>query len=162
MFFEGILTYNSILEPGNQYVFTFSIGRLFEYRSDDWVLYNLRERMSNYGYIVSVSRPLFSNRYIVIVNPTERVSLNEWLEAFDVSWRDMGYGNYSFIQAETGAVSTQPGGVSQIIPSITATVGESAKSLISPIFPYLAIFGGIFILLKSGVLKEYKRVVRRR
>ena len=164
--FSKVITYDYVLKPGNRYVFTFSSGRWFEYQSEDWVLQNLRERMANYGYIVSVRRPLFSDRYTVVVIPTTQVRLADWLESFDVSWRDMGYNSYSFILAEEGAISTQPGGIEQTLPSFTSTVGETvsktAMSMIKPFLPYILILSAVYIGFKVGVPEamKYRRIRR--
>lgn len=155
--FTGILTFDSILRPGNQYVFTFSSGRLFEYRSEDWVLKNLRERLSNFGYVVSVNRPFFSDRYVVVVQPSVPVSLYDFLNAFDVSWKDMGYENYSFIQAEEGTVSTQPGGLPQVIPSAGEVASQTVYSMVKPFVPYLFVLAGLYLFFKVGIPQTIKR-----
>jgi hypothetical protein len=163
--FSQILNLYQELKPGNSYIFTFSHGRIFEYRSEDWVLSNLRDRMSNYGNIVSVRRPLFSDRYTIVVIPTTTATLYDWLEAFDSSWKDMGYYNYTFIQAEVGTVSTQPGGLEQVVPKTGEIVSKTVKEVISPFAPYIIILGGIYLLFKIGIpeyakakTKKYKRL----
>ncbi|MCL6542089.1 MAG: hypothetical protein K6T87_16150 [Roseiflexus sp.] len=160
--FTGLVLPNQILSPNNTYVFTFDHGRIFEYRSAEWVLENLRKRLSNYGYVVSVSRPIFSDRYSVVVMPSVSVSLENWLDAFDSSWKDMGYNNYTFIRAEEGEVTTQPGGLPQIIPSGAEVIGQTVQQAVSPFIPYVLLLGGIYLLFKVGIPEYQKVKIKRR
>lgn len=144
-FFGAVVLSSSVLRPRNEYVFTFEHGRIFEYRSDSWVLENLRDRMANYGDVISVNRPLFSSRYLVTVIPTLERSLAEWVSAFDSSWKDMGYGNAVFVMAEEGRVASEPGGVAQIIPEIPKLTGE----LVKPVLPYALLLGVGYIMIKA-------------
>ena len=149
--FGAILLTSDILGAGQTYTFTFQSGEWLFLGSTVDIQNSLSERMANYGQIVSVSRGLFSDRYIVTVIPTSNVSLADWISAFDVSWRDMGYDHITFITAEGGAVSTQAGGVvelaqqagQQILTPITGAVATGLK----PLLPYLLIGGGIYLLI---------------
>jgi len=158
----AVLLPSNILGAGNQYVFTFESGEWFFFGSVATIKQELAERMANFGDITGVSRGLFSDRYVVNAVPSVNVTLSDWLSAFDVSWRDMGYDNIIFVSAEGGFVSTQPGGISEIVgdvlPSLGSSVGSTVGEIIKPIFPYLligiALYAGINMfpkLLKSGV-----------
>lgn len=158
--FGGILGLDSVPPVGQQTTFTFQkagiFGSIFLFDSDAAILSALRERMGNYGNIISASRPFFSDRWTIVVIPTASVTVSQWLDAFDSSWKDMGY-EVSFIQAETGGISTQPGGVAQIIPSITETAGEAAAAAVKPLIeaakpllPYIVIGGIAFLLITMG------------
>ncbi len=156
--FGRVLVSEDILRTGNEYIFTFEHGRIFEYRSDSWVEQNIRERIANFGQVISVKRPLFSNRYLITVIPTVDAPLSDWLNVFDVIWRDMGYGKASFLVAEEGRISTQPGGVieiakrtgEEILKPVTGTVGEAVATLVKPVFPYVLVLGGVALLVWLG------------
>jgi hypothetical protein len=141
-YFGSILSMSDTLSPGTPATFTFQksgiLGSLFFFDSDASILQGLQDRMGNYGNMVSVSRPLFSDRWVIVVTPAAQATLSDWLSAFDVSWRDMGY-TVDFIQAEGGIVSTQPGGVSQILPSLGSVIGTTAQEIIKPVFTYVLI-----------------------
>ncbi len=162
-----VLAFGAILSPsdtvpvGKESVFTYAHGKIFEFNSDDWVRANLRDRMSNYGNVVTADRALFSDRYVIKVIPSVAVTLDDWINAFDASWVDMGYNNAILVMAETGSVSSQAGGVSEIIPDIGSTVGTTIgttlTNTIKPLFPYLIIgivaYAGILSLpqiIRSG------------
>jgi len=152
-FFGAIVLSSNSLRPRNEFVFTFEHGRVFEYNSDSWVLKNIRERMGNYGDVVSVVRPLFSSRYLITVIPTLERNLAEWVSAFDSSWKDMNYGNAVFVMAEEGRVASEPGGVSQIIPEIPKLTGD----LIKPLLPYALILGLAYIAINAFLRKGATR-----
>ena len=162
----GILSMASIPSVGSPVTFTFQKGGWvsFDFSSDTEILQGLRERISNYGDVIKVSRPLFSNRYVITILPSTSVSISEWLNAFDTIWKDMGYDNITFLQAEGGSVSTEPGGVSQIgqsiLPDVGGAVGSTVSSIIYPIIgpllPYVLILGGVYLLLKVGI-PEYTK-----
>ena len=149
-YFGAILSTSDVLSPGTPATFTFQksgiLGSLFFFDSDASILQGLQDRMGNYGNMVSVSRPLFSDRWVIIVTPIAQITLSDWLSAFDVSWRDMGY-DVTFIQAEGGTVSTQPGGVSQILPSLGSVIGTTAQEIIKPVFTYV-LFG---VIVYAGI-----------
>jgi hypothetical protein len=106
--------------------------------------------MANLGQITSVTRSLFSDRYVVTILSTSNVSLVDWLSAFDVSWRDMGWDSIVFDMAEEGMISSQPGGVGELIPDIGGVVGGTVVEIIKPLFPYIllgiVVYAGIQIL----------------
>lgn len=141
--FGRILLSSEILTAGNQYVFTFESGEWLFLGSTATIRFDLAERMANFGEVISVTRGLFSDRYIVTIVPTVNVTLNDWISAFDVSWRDMGYDNIIFVASEGGVISSQPGGISEIVPQ----VGEIAVSAIKPLFPYALAFLGIYLAI---------------
>ncbi len=161
-----ILTMGSAPAVWQPVTFTFQKGGFFsfDFTSDITILQGLRDRISNYGDVISVSRPLFSNRWVVTVIPSTSVPVSQWWDAFDVSWRDMGYSDINFLQAEGGSVSTQPGGVSQVVqevvPDVAGSIGTAVSNIISPIvkplLPYALILGGIYLLFKVGV-PEYAK-----
>jgi len=139
----GVLLTSNILSIGQQYTFTFESGEWFFLDTTGVIQADLNERMANYGEVISVTRGLFSDRYIVIVIPTVETTLDNWLSAFDSSWRDMRYDNIIFISAEGGTVSTQPGGIAEVIPQ----VGEVAVSMLKPILPYALLFLGVYLAI---------------
>jgi len=151
MFGRTLLT-SDVLQVGNQYVFTFESGEWFFFDSTGDIQVGLNERMANIGAISSVIRGLFSDRYIVTVIPTDEVSLNTWLMAFDASWKDMGYDHITFITSEGGTVSTQPGGIVELIPNIGGTAGRTVTEIIKPLFPYILI--GIVVYAGIKMLPE--------
>jgi hypothetical protein len=149
--FGAVLLTSNILGAGQSYVFTFESGELLFLGSTSTIKDGLAERMANYGEVISVSRGLFSDRYIVTVVPTGSVSLSDWLSAFDVSWRDLGYNNITFVQAEGGLVSTQAGGVLEITQKageeILAPLGGAVASGLKPFLPYILAVAGVYFLI---------------
>jgi len=139
----GALLTSNILSIGQTYSFTFESGGWFFWDVTGTIQAGLRERMANYGEIISVTRGLFSDRYVVTVIPTVETTVDNWLSAFDSSWKDMGYDNVIFITAEGGTVSTQPGGISEVVPQ----VGEVALSALKPILPYALVFLGLYLAI---------------
>ncbi len=152
-YFGSILSMNDTLSSGTSATFTFEttgfFGSFFAFVSETSILEGLRERMANYGNILSVTRYFLSDRFVVTVIPDTQVTLLDWLSAFDVSWRDMGWDNIAFIQAEGGTVSTQPGGVAQILPSIGSVIGTTAQGIIKPIFTYVLIGIIVYVGVKT-------------
>jgi hypothetical protein len=154
--FGDVLLPSNVLVAGNQYVFTFESGEWFFFGSISTIRDGLNERLANFGTITGVSRGFFSDRYVVNVVPSVNVTLSDWLSAFDVSWRDMGYDSITFVSAEGGLVSTQPGGVSEVVgnvlPSLGSAVGSTASEILKPIYPYILIgviaYAGITMLPK--------------
>ena len=141
--FGIILTSDNILSTGQPYTFTYSYGsRLFEYRSQEWVQGQLSSLLSDLGSVYSVERPLFSDHYIITVIPIMDESLEAWTSLIDWAFVQMGYGSAIFIRAEGGVASTQPGGLSQIIPQI----GDITASTLKPLLPYALILLAIMVL----------------
>lgn len=157
--FGAILVPSDIPMMGKSVTFTFQKGGYFsfDFTSDTTILQGLRERMANYGNVMSVSRPLFSNRWVVTVIPTVSVNVNQWWDAFDSSWKDMGYSDISFIQAEGGAISTLPGGLQQFVPEVTKpigiAIGGGVGEIVKPLLPYILLFGIGYVLLFTGFPK---------
>ena len=143
----GILLSSNILSIGQTYSFTFESGEWFFFDNTGEIQAGLNERMANLGEIVSVTRSLFSDRYIVIVVPTNETTLGDWLSAFDVSWRDIGYDNIIFITAEGGILSTQPGGIAQVIPQVGEVAASTLASTLKPLLPYALAFLGLYLAI---------------
>lgn len=168
--FGEILTMGSVLAGGQPATFTFQKGGFFsfDFTSDTTILQGLRERMANYGDIIKVYRPFFSNRWIVTVVPSASVTVSQWWDAFDTSWKDMDYSDISLLQVEGGAVSTEPVGLPQVVhevvPSVSESVGTAVSNIVSPIvkplLPYVLIFGGIYLLFKVGIPEYTKTRVK--
>jgi len=152
----GALLTSNYLSIGQQYTFTWESGEWFFWDSTGEIQVALNERLANIGQVISVTRGLFSDRYIVTVIPTDEVTLNTWLMAFDASWKDMGYDSIIFITAEGGAISTQPGGISQVIPQ----VGDIAASTLKPFLPYALVFLGIYLAITLMPALSRRRHVR--
>ena len=145
--FGRILLSSEILSSGSSYVFTFSSGEWFFLHSPETIKVDLAERMVNLGQITSVTRNLFSDRYVVTVISVSNETLDSWLSAFDVSWRDMGWDTIVFDMAEEGTISSQPGGVGELIPEISGTVGQTITEIIKPLFPYILIGIVVYTML---------------
>jgi len=145
--FGKILSSNEYLGVGNEYVFTFAHGRFFEYNSSEWVKGALAERLSSWGDVLTVNRPLFSDHYIIVVKPTFDMDLTTWLQAFDYAWKDMGYSSYSFVSAEVGSISSQPGGFEQLGKQVGETIGGSIGEITKPLLPYILIGGGVYLAI---------------
>lgn len=157
--FSDIMLSTQTLTPGQRYTFSFQKGGFFtfEFGSDAEILQGLRDRLGNYGEVISVSRPFFSNRWVVTVIPTTPVTVDQWTSAFEIAWQDMGYSNITFWRAESGEVSTAQGGISEVLPSVTGAIGKAVGEAVrpvgeslKPIMPYIVIGAGIFIFFTFG------------
>jgi len=158
--FGKVLFPSDVLLKNNEYIFTFEpklfLGLFAFGINESQIRINLNERLANYGTVISVSRPFFSSNLLVRIIPSVNVSLQDWLNAIGVSLEDMGMEETSFIMAEGGTVSSQPGGVQELMPSIGtsigSTIGAALSSAIQPLFPYLLIAGAVyyFLILKKG------------
>lgn len=150
--YSGYLTSADILKAGDRYTFTFDHGRIFEYHDITWIVGQLSFYMQNYGHIITADRTLFSDRYVIVVEPTLTATLQQWLDAFDYSWEHMGYGKATFIIAEGGIGSSEPGGVNSLAKQVGGAVGGFTAGTISgilkEIWPYLALGAGAYILLE--------------
>lgn len=135
--FSAVMTEREVLKKGVQYTFTFDSGRIFEYRSKEWVLEQIKYWMQYYGSVNDIDRPLFSDRMIVYIVPVVDVTLGELTGVFLRAFNQMGYGSVKFLFAESGYGSSSPGG----IPGIT-------ESIVSSVTPVLAIGVGVIILLE--------------
>jgi hypothetical protein len=150
----AILSSSDYLGIGQNYTFTFEkqgfFSSVFVFDSDTDIQRGLQERMANYGSIVSLRRPLFSDRWIVVVTPSVLVTLENWISSFETSFADMGY-SIGFIQAEGGVVSTRPGGTLEVITEagedILTPLGQTAASAIKPLFPYILGAIGIYAVI---------------
>lgn len=145
----GVLLTSNYLSVGQQYVFTFESGEWFFLGGTGSIQSDLNERMANIGQVIGVTRGLFSDRYIVTVIPTDEVTLNTWISAFDASWKDMEYDNITFITAEGGLISSQPGGIKELLPDIGGTVGQTVTGIIKPLFPYILIGIVVYVGIQS-------------
>ncbi len=146
--FGGILTISDVLGSRNQYVFTYAHGRVFEYNSSEWVQGELTQLLSSWGRVISVKRPLFSDHYIIVIQPTMDLDLTTWQQAFEYAWQTMGYNHALFVSAETGSVSSDPGGLSAISQgieeTISSTVGAATGGVAKSVLPYAAIAVGLY------------------
>lgn len=140
-----ILASSYVLPAGERFVFTFNTNQLLNLASDS----ALREKLQyflgpNYGDVISVNRPLFSGRYVVVVQPKANYSLESWLKAFDYSWQAMGMTSVSFLQAEPGVSSSSPGGV--------AGAARGTAEIASEIPKGFSIGGGTLLLGGAAII----------
>ncbi len=140
-----LLEQKDSLFPGNKYTFTFEHNRVFEYNSEGWVLGSLREKLSSDMSILIVDRPLFSTRYAVTFTPKLKAKITYFLQAFQDAWKNLGYSNVVFIQAETDIKSTSPGGLTEITQSVGEGVGSGIAGIAKPLTPYLILLGGLLV-----------------
>lgn len=136
------------LKQGALYTFTFVHGRIFEYRSDDWVFMKIKDYMTPYAETLSVNRPFFSDRYLVVLRPKSNYSFSDFLNLMMGAWDKMGYGRVEFLAAETDAGSTYPGGLPGIAKEVTTGIQESVIAGVQPLIPLVIIGGLIWLGLK--------------
>jgi hypothetical protein len=149
--FSGLIGESDKIQRGADYTFTFEHGRLFEYRSDSWVFAALREQMAPYAEILSVDRPLFSSRYIVLLRPKSTFLYTEFIALMMSAWDGMGYGSAKFLAAETEFGSSYPGGITEVASDIAKSVQQSIMAGVKPFFPFVVIgLGAYFYLTKKG------------
>ena len=156
--FSGVIGPNDIMSPGTSYTFTYSptfwdnIKHPLDVDSPSAIQAGLVVAMGNYGMntITGVSRGLFANTWAIIVVPDMQTNVQNWLDAFAAAFSDMGY-SPSFVQAETGTSSSQPGGLQQVVSEaasgIGSTIAGTTGSLLKPMLPYLLIGGAIYFVI---------------
>jgi len=147
---EGIAMFSALIgesdkiTKGTDYTFTFEHGRIFEYRSDSWVFTNLRDKMTPYAEVLKADRPLFSNRYIVLLRPRENYTYTDFVALIMSAWDDMGYGSARFLAAETDFGSSYPGGLPEVAKDIAQSVQQTIVAGVKPLFPIAIIGLGIY------------------
>lgn len=138
--FSALIGESDKIISGADYTFTFEHGRIFEYRSDSWVFSSLRDQMSPYAEILSVNRPFFSDRYIVLLRSKSNYSYTDFIALIMNAWDEMGYGSAKFIAAETEFGSSYPGGIPEVAGGIGKSVQQSIMAGFKPLFP-IAVIG---------------------
>jgi hypothetical protein len=133
------LTGSDQIKKGEKYSFTFDSGEFFVFSSEKSILDGLKKYLAPYADVLSVSRPLMSNRYIVVIVPKLSGSLPVWEGIFKDAWHSINFDEVTLLQAEGGTKSTQPGGLPQVGIEIGGAVGEAAKGVVTPLAPYLLI-----------------------
>jgi hypothetical protein len=160
--FGSILNLNNTLNADNQYVFTFTLGTWLFPPSEDSVKQQVQIDISNIAWVSKVNRPLFSDRYEIVIIPSDNLTLEQWLNVFDSVFKDMGYPDYTFVSAEGGSESSSPGGIEEILSDVGGVVGDTtastAKAILTPLIPYIVI-GGIIYL---GILTLPTLLMKRR
>lgn len=167
----AILTSSDILGKGQRYTFTFQLTGptvfgvpVYTMPSADSFIPDFREALYNIGDLISITRSLFSDYYVITVVPNENYSLSVFLDVFDSIWKQIGYTgetwSYNLIRAEGGAVSTSPGG----LPGVTEQVGEvvsgAVGDVLKPVIPYaLLLLGGylLIVMLPTIVRSHHAR-----
>jgi hypothetical protein len=154
--FGAILSRQQSLVPGQSYTFTFTFPWYSQYPSNSDAIRFLGASLSGIASIVSASRALFSSNYVVTIVPSTFLTVDEFVQAFSEAWESAPWyvANPDFVQVEDGVVSSQPGGIEEIVPTITGGVGETVSAgitaAVKPLLPYVLIGGGIYVLILFG------------
>ncbi len=138
---------NDILEPGRTYTFSFDNGRIFEWRSDTWVLNQLRSDLAGIAEIVSVKRPLFSDRYLVALIPILTFKVYEWDKVFQNTWFRLGYEHTTMISVYGGRSTPDTGGISEgLVGPLSDGLADTISTIAKPLTPILmAVAAGLII-----------------
>lgn len=135
------------LEPGNEYTVTLQFsGTLMP--NESTIQQILSTAYASQLVIVKVNRTLFSNRFAITFKPSAQLGLNSTVNNFITALRSKGYES-TLTQIETGAVSTQPGGVKQAVTEtvqdISSTAAGAATAALKPWIPYLLLGGALVV-----------------
>lgn len=141
-----------VIQEGKPYSFTFESSGFFQFKSPSEVKDKLSYVMSNNGRILSVYRPLFSARWIVVIIPSISTSLENFIDTFSYSWDKIGM-DMRFVAVAEGYSGTSPGGIIGIPAEAGKIVGQTAAGTASGIFEGLAssvsmplLIGGILLI----------------
>ena len=154
-----VLPRGQSLEIGQQYTFTFSFPWFSQYPSSADAISFLGGSLAGAANVVNASRGLFSQNFVVTIVPTVSLTVDEFIAAFSDAWKNAPWyvSSPTFVQAEGGSTSTQPGGVAQLLPEITgdisSTVGSTITATIKPLLPYLLLGIGGYLFLTIGLPK---------
>lgn len=144
-----VISNSEVLKQGQVYTITFDSGKFLMISSPSSLRSELARLMQNFGTIISVERALFSNRFAVSVSPTSNSTLSAWLNAFDYSWKSMGYTDAKPILTEDAATSSAPGGITQVLTDtaggVSSAVSDTMWATIKPMLPW--IIGGVIALI---------------
>ncbi len=155
--FAAILQQSETLRAGVLYTLTYNSGRFLEYRTETWVQEQLRELLSYYFEIQSVSRPFFSSNYVLKLIPLQDTPLTQALGIVNAAWVQMGYSGATFVLAESDVTgSSQPGGIPGVLQQTGQAVGVGAGSLLAPLLPYVLIAGVLWWALNSVKVEVHK------
>lgn len=163
--FGDILPRSQSLIPNQSYTFTFSFPWYSQYPSDSDAIQFLGDSLSGAATITKVSRALFSSNYVVTIIPSVQLTVDEFISAFSDAWRNAPWyvAEPGFVQAEGGTTSSEAGGLQQLIPDITGslgeTVGKAVGAGVKPLLPYLLIGGGIYLLILFGPTLAKRRML---
>lgn len=158
-YFGDVLSRDQILEIGQKYTFTFSFPWYSQYPSSSEAMSFLGASLSGAASVVNVSRGLFSGNFVVTIVPVTSLTMDEFISAFSDAWKNAPWyvASPTFIQAEGGAISTQPGGVSQFLPEVTGEVGQvigqSITAAVKPLLPYILLGIGGYLFFTLGLPK---------
>jgi hypothetical protein len=137
------------LSPDHYYTFTIESDRIFEYHSNSYLFRILKTVLSRHADIVKVRRPLFSSRYVIVLAPKKSYTVDQLKKLILGVFRSMGYSGAYFISAEPGSSSSEPGGVSQILPETGKVIGTTVAETVRPLIPVLGlVILGLFISKK--------------
>jgi hypothetical protein len=159
-YFGDVLSGAQVLEVGQPYTFTFSFPWYSQYPSSSEAMSFLGSTLSGAANVISASRGLFSGNFVVTIVPTAAsLTVDDLVSAFSDAWKSAPWyiASPTFVQAEGGAISTQPGGVSQLLPEVTGevgqVVGQSITAAIKPLLPYILLGVGGYLFLTFGLPK---------
>jgi hypothetical protein len=161
--FYGIMLSTNKLNPGQSYTFTYDVGFVVGViiGTEDYVLTHLRPVMADFADIIKVEHAFLSKKFAVTIVPKVTMSLEEWLNFFKYAWEQIGYVSTQFIQAESGAVTSAPGGIKggaiDITKGVAEAAGESVTTALKGLAPVL-IIGLIGI---GALLYTQKKIVMR-
>ena len=148
--FSEIITSTTTLKPGNSYTFTYDAGFVVGVLigTVDYVRKGLQPYMKGLADIISVNHSFLSKKFTITIVPLFETSLSNWLDIFNQAWKGIGYTSTYFIQAETGSVSTTPGGTIEAVKGTTEFVGGAATDILKPVMPVLILgVAGLFAIL---------------
>ncbi len=147
-----MLSLTNTLKAGAPYTLTFSNGAFLNFAADSSVEADLAQRLSalGMGRVTEVSRAAFSDRYAVTILPAVTMPLRDMVEAFGFVWPQVGFPQATFLFAEGGVESSQPGGMAELLPEVGEKIGETVTATLSatmrPLLPLLVV-GGILVVL---------------
>lgn len=146
---EGILRAGQTLNPNTLYTFTLTSSGLFQFTGDITILNSLRSSMKPFAEIISVERPLFSSRYIVVLYPIKAYTLEQFSIFLFSAFKALGI-DVSLFQVEEGDLSTAPGGLKSVTIAASETISSSIGTIVKPLILPLILLGGIAFIVYRG------------
>ncbi|HDK42278.1 MAG TPA: hypothetical protein ENG87_02780 [Candidatus Pacearchaeota archaeon] len=118
------------------------------YPSEGGFLAGIRYRLSDIANIRNISHSFHSDNLVITFTPKIDMSKAQWISAFVAAIQDMGWKNAGIIELIPGTVSTQPGGIEQVVKEASKIAGAATWQITKGLIP-IAIIGVTVLLLPT-------------
>jgi len=121
---------------------TVDIHSTFITSSDNTIRKQLKSRIGRYLDILSVTRPLFSGRYIIRLKPKTNISLEAIKASVLSSFYGMGFSEAQIVGVSKTDTAVAPGGLQGLAP----VIGAGISDMVRPLLP-LVLLGFAFLII---------------